>query len=131
MSQRRLHQLLRERGSTTDLLRVLSGRLELKLRHLLDIAQALDLYPLEFFRMVFDAPPTPSPLLRRLQALIPHHAAVHGPALDAPSPLARQLDEIQQRLGELARDVEQLKAAARNGARSTENAAGRGRHHIT
>src|ERR1700730_10061186 len=70
MSQREVKKHLVEQGSRTDLPRVLSGRFDLKLRHILDIVHILGLHPQEFFRMVFKEPEQRSPFLERLEGLI-------------------------------------------------------------
>ena len=110
MSQREVKKHLVEQGSRTDLPRVLSGRLDLKLRHILDIVHILGLHPQEFFRMVFKEPEQRSPFLERLEDLIsPSRIQPSGREPRAGSP-PEDLDDLRQRLAKLAREVEQLKA---------------------
>lgn len=72
MSRREVEKRLVHAGCGTDLGRVLNGRLALKVEHLLAICSVLELDPREFFDMAFKRwPRRRSPLLRRLEALLP------------------------------------------------------------
>lgn len=70
MSTRELERRLEM--STGTLNRIFSGKVELKLRHILDIHEALELPPEEFFKMAYSKNPetaTPHPLTQELLAL--------------------------------------------------------------
>ncbi|HVT16194.1 MAG TPA: hypothetical protein VHQ90_08465 [Thermoanaerobaculia bacterium] len=111
MSRREVRRRLVEQGSGTNLAGLLSGRLDLKLRHVLDLSRVLGLEPLEFFRIVFKEPDRRSPLLQKLEGLVAPdgvQAAVH---VRTRVP-ARDFEELRLRVAKLTRDVEQLKAAA-------------------
>jgi hypothetical protein len=69
LSRRQIERCLAEQDAGVDLTRLLSGRFALKLYHLLDILEVLQVQPLEFFRMVFPAPEKRSPLIARLVTL--------------------------------------------------------------
>ncbi len=69
LSRRQIERCLAEQDAGVDLTRLLSGRFALKLYHLLDILEVLQVHPLEFFRMVFSAPEKRSPLMARLALL--------------------------------------------------------------
>ena len=47
-SRKEVEKRLLDEGCGTDLGRLLSGRLDLKLRHILDICRVIGLYPQEF-----------------------------------------------------------------------------------
>jgi hypothetical protein len=101
---RRLHDL----GCAFDVPRLLSGRLAPKLDHILAVAAALGLHPVEFFRMTYGEPARPSPMLQRLEDLI-------APTRPRPRAAARALDRAEleqlcQRVDRLARRVEQVAA---------------------
>src|SRR5260370_14092182 len=74
-SRREVERRLLEQGCGTDLGRLLSGRLDLKLRHIVDICRVIGIFPLEFFQIVFKDSEQRSPLLQRLEALIPGRIA--------------------------------------------------------
>jgi hypothetical protein len=87
MSQREVEQRLRQRGCGTDLGRLLSGRLDLKMKHVLSICRVIELEPLELVQIALKPPPGQrSPLLRRLEALLPYARPEAGPL--APPPQA-------------------------------------------
>jgi hypothetical protein len=71
MSRREVRRCLVAQGSGMNLAGLLSGRLDLKLRHVLDLSRVLGVEPGEFFRLVFGhgKPDQWSPLLRRLEGL--------------------------------------------------------------
>ncbi len=105
LSRREVERRLLEEGCGTDLGRLLAGRLDLKVRHVLDLVRVLGLHPLEFFRMVFCEPEQRSPFLQRLDALLaPGRAA---PAT-APRSTTGEIDEIRRRVLELRHEVEIL-----------------------
>jgi hypothetical protein len=70
LSRREVERRMVERGNGTDLGRLLSGRLALRLCHVVAICQAIDLYPLEFCRMAFGEPKQRSPYLQRLDGVV-------------------------------------------------------------
>ncbi|HVT18889.1 MAG TPA: hypothetical protein VHQ90_22225 [Thermoanaerobaculia bacterium] len=51
LSRHKLQKRLRDDGNGAYLAGVLNGRLQLKLRHVLDLVRVLDLQPLELFRL--------------------------------------------------------------------------------
>jgi hypothetical protein len=123
LSRRAVEKLLVDQGAGTDLGRMLSGRLDLKLRHVVDICGVIGLHPLEFFRMVFREPRQRSPLLQRLEALVAPARlaqAVH-PATTLPE--EKQIDQLRQRLRDLARDIERLVATVQASAVAPPDAA--------
>ncbi|HVT14725.1 MAG TPA: hypothetical protein VHQ90_00910 [Thermoanaerobaculia bacterium] len=109
MSRREVRRRLVAAGSGINLAALLSGRLDIKLRHVLDLSRVLGIHPLEFFRLVVGAPEQRSPLLRTLDDLV-------SPA--RPQPLPRgplvgrnELKALAHRVDELARAVGRLSAA--------------------
>ncbi len=69
LSRRQIYRCLAEDDAGVDLARLLSGRFDLKLYHLLDILDVLQVHPLEFFRLIFPAPEKRGPLMARLALL--------------------------------------------------------------
>jgi hypothetical protein len=69
LSRRQVHRCLTEDDAGVDLSRLLSEGSNLRLHHLFDILEVLQVHPLEFFRMVFSAPEKRSPLIARLASL--------------------------------------------------------------
>jgi hypothetical protein len=111
MSRREVERRLCERGCGTDLGRLLSGRLDLKMQHVLAICRVIDLAPPEFFQIALKPRPGPrSPLLRRLEALLPAARAEIGPpappskALDLASMLHR-VQDLLEKLNDLMREA--------------------------
>jgi transcriptional regulator with XRE-family HTH domain len=81
--------------------RLLSGKIDIKISHLLDIARILDLRPQELFAVAFpeDGARGPSPGMERIRKLLPHLArAGRGAATMEASVAAPDLRELQQRL---------------------------------
>lgn len=68
-SWRQVELRLTADGRGVDLSRLFHGKLEPKVRHVLDICEVIELDPLEFFRLVLPGRPQPSALLRRVSAL--------------------------------------------------------------
>jgi hypothetical protein len=66
MSRREVERRLLEEDSGTDVNRLLSGKLDLKLRHILEICRLVGIYPLVFFNILLNQP-EPSPLVRKLR----------------------------------------------------------------
>lgn len=102
LSQREVEKRLFEQGCGTDLGRLLSGRLGLRVRHVLDICRVIELYPQELFHIVFKERAERSPLLERLDALTreSRRRVVRG---SEHRPVERELEEINRRLGEIER----------------------------
>jgi hypothetical protein len=111
LSRREVEKRLLEQGCGTDLGRLLSGRLDLKLRHILDICRVIDIYPLDFFRIVFKETGQRSPLLQRLDAVI--HPGKAQRAAQVPEARSEVTNprELHQRLSEVLRQLERLAAA--------------------
>jgi transcriptional regulator with XRE-family HTH domain len=81
--------------------RLLSGKIDLKISHVLDIAAILGLHPQELFSIAFPQPgPGPSPGLQNLQRMLPHLVPpLHGPApAETPAPAAIDLEQLHEKL---------------------------------
>jgi hypothetical protein len=113
MSQREVERRLRQRGCGTDLGRLLSGRLDLKMKHVLSICRVIELEPLEFVQIALKPRPGQrSPLLRRLEALLPYARPEAGPP--APPPQAPDVAALLLRVQDLAeRLIDLMGQAAR------------------
>jgi hypothetical protein len=110
MSRREVRRRLAAAGSGMNLAGLLSGRLDLKLRHVVDLGRVLGVEPGEFFRLVFGAGEAGqrSPLLRRLEGLIApgrRQAAERGAAAGR-----EELEALSLRVEKLAGRVEDLLA---------------------
>jgi hypothetical protein len=107
LSRREVEKRLLAEGNGTDLCRLLSGRLDLKLRHILDICRVIGIYPQELFRIVFKEADQRSSLLQRLDALTSprRSGAARSPEAHAPAPV---LEEMNLRLAEILRRLERL-----------------------
>jgi hypothetical protein len=70
VSRRVIQQRLVAADAGTDISRVLSGRLELRVRHITGVCRILGLPPAEFFAMTYPKPPEPSELMVRLRTLL-------------------------------------------------------------
>lgn len=105
MSRRQVEKRLLEEGCGTDLGRLLSGRLDLKLRHVVDICRVIGIYPLEFFHIVFRDSEQRSPFLQRLEGMIPGRVqrAARSPESRPPAP---NLEDLLRRFSELLRQLE-------------------------
>jgi hypothetical protein len=125
LSRRQVEKRLVSLGRGTDLGRLLSGRLGLKLGHILDILRVIEIYPLEFFRMVCERPGERSPLLARLEAiLVPTRMAAHANGAQVRSEV-ETFERLLRRLDEVTREVEAV-LAARTGAGAPREEAGQG-----
>jgi hypothetical protein len=72
--------------------RLLSGRIDIKISHVLDIADSLGMLPQEIFAIAFPASsPGPSPGLRNVHKMLPHLAPPAAPAA-VPVPAAPPFD---------------------------------------
>jgi hypothetical protein len=105
MTRREVERRLLEQGCGTDLGRLLSGRLDLKFRHIVDICRVIDMYPLEFFHIVFRDSEQRSPLLRRLEALLPGRIQRPARAPESRQP-APNFEDLLRRFSELLRKLE-------------------------
>jgi hypothetical protein len=79
--------------------RLLSGKIDIKLSHVLDLAAILDLQPHELFAVAFPQTQTgPSPGLQRVQKMLPHlvPASLTPPA--PPQPARLDLDTLHHKL---------------------------------
>jgi transcriptional regulator with XRE-family HTH domain len=80
-------ELARRLGSDYLLRRISEGEREFTVRQLLELADAVQLKPIELFRMAFDDDDAnPSPLLQRLQEQSRRLTAVLGRVKTAPEP---------------------------------------------
>jgi hypothetical protein len=62
LSRREVQRRLRRDGAVTDVTRLLRGALDLKLGHILDILDVIDVQAFEFFfQIAFPPPPLPQP----------------------------------------------------------------------
>jgi hypothetical protein len=108
LSRNQVERRLLERGAGTDLGRLLRGSLDLKLRHILDICQAIELDANEFFNVAFSQATGRSPLLERLERLV-------APARILPdarsSEVQGQLRELAERVSALTLAIETLAAS--------------------
>jgi hypothetical protein len=113
MSRREVERRLLESDCGTDLGRLLSGRLDPKMKHLLALCRVIDLEPLEFVQIALKPRPDQrSPLLRRLEALLPYARAEAGAA--APPRTTAEIAALLRRAQDLA---EQLQEFMREAAR--------------
>ena len=111
LSRREIEKRLAEQGAGIDVTRLLMGRFEIKLRHLLDIGRIIGIHPLELFRLCFHEPAAPSPLLAKVEA-------VFAPGWRRPAmrpagarPAAGEIEDLRRRVEELARELAELSAA--------------------
>jgi hypothetical protein len=108
LSRREIERRLLEQQAGTDLGRLLSGRLDLKLRHIVDIVRVIELHPHEFFRLLFKEAPDRSPLLRRLDGLMGALGPMASPPpevqriLKALCSVDRELQTVKRQLVDLA-----------------------------
>jgi predicted ATPase len=110
LSRREVQRRLQRQGSITDVTRILRGKLDLKLRHILDIVEVLDVQAFEFFQMAFPPPPRsrPSPVLEMLESTL---APDRQPDLFRSSlapPVTGDEERLRHRRSELMRQFEQL-----------------------
>lgn len=113
LSKREVEKRLLDEGCGTDMGRLLSGRLDLKLRHILDICRVIELYPQEFFRIVFKDADRRSPLLQRLDTLTSTYRTRTAVRSLETRPPAADLDEVTRLLSELLRRLESLASIQR------------------
>ncbi len=109
LSRREVEKRLLAEGNGTDLGRLLGGRLDLKLRHILDICHVIGIYPQELFHIVFKEADQRSSLLQRLDALTsPHHRRSGAARSPETRALAPEIEEMNLRLAEILRRLERL-----------------------
>jgi len=107
MSRREVERRLLESNCGTDLGRLLSGRLDLKMKHLLALCRVIDLEPLEFVQIALKPRPGQrSPLLRRLEALLPYARAEGGAA--APPRTTPEIAALLRRAQDLAEELQEF-----------------------
>jgi transcriptional regulator with XRE-family HTH domain len=81
--------------------RLLGGKIDIKISHVLDIAAILGLHPQELFAIAFpQTGPGPSPGLQNLQKMLPHLVpASFGPAPEElPAPAGVDLEQLHEKL---------------------------------
>jgi hypothetical protein len=128
-SRREVERRLLQRGCGTDLGRLLSGRLDLKMSHVLALCRVIELEPLELVQIALKPRPGErSPLLRRLEALLPYVRAEAGPP--APAASAPEVAALLQRAQDLAEQLndfmgEAARIAASEGAQRPAPSHGR------
>jgi hypothetical protein len=114
ISRREVERRLCQRHCGTDLGRLLSGRLDLKMKHVLALCRVIELEPVEFIQIALKPRPSQrSPLLRRLEALLPYARAEAGPPAPAPkvpdvAGLLHRAQDLAERLHELMREAARL-----------------------
>ncbi len=119
LSRREIEKRLQEdTGAATDLGRLLSGRLDLKVRHLLDICRVIDVYPQELFRIVFKESGQRSPLLQKLDTLTTAHRSAATPRTPTDArTTATEIAEMRRLLSELLRRLEAFSPTPRGPGR--------------
>ncbi|HXO43211.1 MAG TPA: hypothetical protein VN999_17305 [Thermoanaerobaculia bacterium] len=124
LSRREVERRLLSLGRGMDLGRLLvSGKLDLKLGHILDILCVIEVYPLEFFRMVWERPRERSPLLARLEAIVlPTRMAARASGGQVRSEV-ETLERLLVRLEDATEEVAAV-LAARRGAGAPRGEAG-------
>jgi hypothetical protein len=110
LSRREVQRRLLEQGGGTDLSRLLSGKLDLKLRHILDILSVIEVAPIEFFQMLFAPVQRSSPIVDMLDATL-----TPGRRLPSPPPSRTgtgsedgDRDDARQRMAHVMRELEDL-----------------------
>ena len=81
--------------------RLLSGRIDIKISHILEIADILHMHPQEIFSIAFSqAGPSPSPGLQNVHKMLPHLVpAAMAPSLPPPpAPLPFDVDKLHRKL---------------------------------
>jgi hypothetical protein len=70
LSRREVRRRLLKVNSGADVSRLLSGNLDLKIRHVLDICGVLGLHPGEFFAIAYPKPPESTAFLLKVRAAV-------------------------------------------------------------
>jgi hypothetical protein len=134
LSPRQIERRVARRGGAVDLVRLLTGSREMKLRDPLDIAHVLGIHPTDLCRLCFGEPEQPSPLVARAEAaLAPGRPWPAQPASQTrraapkPSKAHRQrLQQLQQTVIDLAEQLSEVERAlmtARQGTPATSPSA--------
>jgi hypothetical protein len=109
LSRREVGLRLLESDCGSDIGRLLSGRLELKMKHVLAICRVIDLEPAELLQIALKPRAgVRSPLVRRIEALQPFAKADPGSPEPSATDLKRRLQELAEGLNEVAREVARL-----------------------
>jgi hypothetical protein len=111
LSRREVEKRLLAAGCGTDLGRLLTGRLDLKLRHIIDICGVIELYPREFFASAFKGQGETSPLMRRLEALTRFSRLAPEARSAGALPAAADLEGMNRRLAEILERLDRLMPA--------------------
>lgn len=105
MSNREVEHRLCRNDCGTDLGRLLSGRLDLKMKHVLAICRVIELEPVEFVQIVLKPRAGQrSPLLRKIEALLPYARGEAGPPVPRAAEAAallRRAEELRMQLNEV------------------------------
>jgi hypothetical protein len=106
-SLREVERVLSAHGCGLDIHRLLSGKFRIKVHQFLDVCRAIDVHPIEVFRLVLGEPRRPSALVERTVALF---GGTDRPTLRVPARAedTSQLTAIEHRLDRLQRLVEDL-----------------------
>ncbi len=83
VSRREVRRRLLMVNGGTDVTRLLSGDLDLKIRHVLDICGVLGLHPGEFFSITYPRPSEPTAFLLKVRAVF-HSIRATSPPDDGP-----------------------------------------------
>jgi transcriptional regulator with XRE-family HTH domain len=81
--------------------RLLSGKIDIKLSHVLDIAEILGIYPQELFAIAFPpAKPGPSPGLQHIQKVLPHLVppSLQPAPAEAAAPVTIDVEQLHEKL---------------------------------
>ena len=118
MSRREVERRLYRGGCGIDLWRLLTGRLQLRMKHVLAICRVIELEPLEFVQIAL-TPQTArrSALLQRIEALLRHGEAEAG--VPAPRPTegaeaARSAEDLMRQVNEFMRREADGRATSAN-----------------
>jgi hypothetical protein len=114
LSRREVERRLLDNDCGTNLGRLLSGRQDLKMKHLLALCRVIDLEPVEFVQIALKTRPGQrSPMRRRIESLLPYareDGATLASAPKAPDAagLLHRIQDLAERLDELMREVGRL-----------------------
>jgi hypothetical protein len=108
LSRHEIRKRLHDDGHGAYLAGVLSGRIQLKLHHVLDLLRVLDLQPMELFRLVFREPSEPSPLIHKLNTLVSLRGSIPRTGRTT-APSSSSVEDLRAQVAALRRDVQQLR----------------------
>jgi hypothetical protein len=111
LSLRSLRDVERElaaHGRGFDVSRLLSGRFGLKVHQLLDLCRAIGVHPMELFRLAFEEPRTPSPIVERMAALVGPGTAQSRLRAPGSAEQLSQLEAVAGRVETLQGQVDEL-----------------------